>query len=113
VTHAVPPGDGDELVLAGDGDGEELVAAGVGELVCVGDGEELAVAGDGDGDGDDRHRRWPCGLQVARAPAEVTRAPSEELCAARAIGMVKPVTRAAARTAMTARAGIGLMKPRP
>ena len=111
MTHAVPPGDGDELVLAGDGDGEELVAAGVGELVCVGDGEELAVAGDGDGD--DRHRRWPCGLQVARAPAEVTRAPSEELCAARAIGMVKPVTRAAARTAMTARAGIGLMKPRP
>jgi hypothetical protein len=47
VTHAVPPGDGDELVLAGDGDGEELVAAGVGELVCVGDGEELAVAGAG------------------------------------------------------------------
>jgi hypothetical protein len=92
-------------VLAGDGDGAELVTAGVGELVPLAEGDELAVAWVGDGD-DDRHStwrwcRWSCGLQVAGAPAE-------EVCAARAIGIVKPVTSAAATatTAMTA-----FMKP--
>jgi hypothetical protein len=103
-------------VLAGDGDGEELVAAGAGELVSDGDGDELAdgdelvVAGAGDGD-DGRHRRWwLCGLQWARAPAAETSTSPEKLCAAMATGMAKPVSRAAT---ITARTGIGLMKPRP
>jgi hypothetical protein len=92
-------------VLAGDGDGEEgeeLVAAGVGEPVSVGDGDDLVAVEAGDGD-DDRHRwPWPC-LQWTGAPAE-------EACAARAIGMVKPVIRAAATAA---RAAIAFMKTRP
>ena len=94
-------------MLAGDGDGEEgeeLVAAGVGEPVSVGDGDDLVAVEAGDGD-DDRHRwpwPWPC-LQWTGAPAE-------EACAARAIGMVKPVIRAAATAA---RAAIAFMKTRP
>jgi hypothetical protein len=89
-------------VLAGDGDGEELVAAGVGEPVSFGDGDDLVAVEAGDGD-DDRHRSpWPC-LQWTGAPAE-------EVCAARAIGMVKPVIRAAATAA---KATIAFMKTRP
>jgi len=101
---------GVELVLDGGGDGEGLVSVGAGELVSVdvtelvsvGDGDELVVAGAGDS-----HRPWPCGLQVWRAS---TRAPAEEVCATTAIGMVKPVSRAATTTA---RARMAFIRPRP
>ena len=77
-------------MLPADGDGEELVATGVEELVSLSDGEELEEAGAGDRE-TVRHRKWRCALQEAEIPAE-------EVCAATAIGMVKPTTRAATTT---------------
>ena len=101
VTHAavvpVLVGAGVGLVAAGVG----LVAAEVGELGSVADGDERVVAGADDGD-DDRHHRCLC-LQVTRDLAE-------EECAARVIGIVKPVSRAAATTTS---ARIAFMRPRP
>jgi hypothetical protein len=98
-------------VLAGDGDGDggELVGAGVGELVSVGDGDELVVPDDGlvgvgdETDGRHRHQGRPWWRQT-------TRTLEEEVCAVRAIGTVKPASRAATTAA---RARTAFMGPRP